>query len=94
MGGAQETDPLHSSRRRALAACLVVALLLLAAPLVSADESGRAVSADLLQKAWTEGTVRVIVELGAVGAQPEGHLLSPAGVAPTPRPAWTTRSSR
>ena len=30
---------------------------------------------DLLQKAWDKGTVRVIVELGNVGAVPEGRLL-------------------
>ena len=35
---------------------------------------------DLLQKAWDKGNVRVIVELGGVGAVPEGQLLSQAAV--------------
>ena len=37
--------------------------------------------ADLLQKAWNEGTVRVIVELGGVNADPRVRLLSQAAVA-------------
>ena len=81
VGDAQGVDPPHASSGRALAACLVFALALCAPSLVSADESGPAVPAELLQKAWNQGTVRVIVELGGVGALPEGELLSQASVA-------------
>lgn len=75
-----QTDPSRGTRARALASCLVAALVLLAGSLASADESGRAVRADLLQKAWDKGTIRVIVELGNAGAIPEGRLLSRAAV--------------
>jgi len=68
--------------RAAVASCLAVtALVLLITSGAPAQESHRPVPADLLQKAWSQGTVRVIVELGNVGAVPEGTLPGPAAVA-------------
>jgi subtilisin len=60
----------------------LVGLLLLLAPGSpgAAQESGRTVPSDLLRKAWDEGKVRVIVEVGGAGAVPEGQLLSHAAV--------------
>ena len=64
-----------------LFACLVGLLLLLVPGSPgAAQESGRTVPPDLLRKAWDEGKVRVIVEVGGAGAVPEGQLLSHAAV--------------
>jgi subtilisin family serine protease len=70
----------HALGLGSLVVSFAVALYLAAAPPALAQESGRAVPADLLQKAWNQGKVRVIVELGGVGALPEGQLLSHAAV--------------
>ena len=79
--GSRATGPSRGTRLRAISSCFAIALALLVVSGAVAEESGRAVRAELLQKAWTRGKVRVIVELGQVGAVPEGRLLSHAAVA-------------
>ncbi len=73
--------PQRILRTTAVAAGLVISLFLVAASIGTAEEARRAVPDELVQKAWNQGTVRVIVELGGVGAVPEGHLASAAAVA-------------
>jgi hypothetical protein len=71
----------QAARARAHAWCLVVGVVLLVTSPLLADEQHRPVSAGLLQKAWAGRPVRVIVELGGVGALPEGQLRSRDAVA-------------
>ena len=77
-----------SGRGRSARWTLVVALHFLAAavgllpsPAVAQTRTSRPVPPELLQKAWDEGPVRVVVELGGGRAEPEHHLAGPRAVA-------------
>ncbi len=72
--------PAVPSRACVLAACLAAAWLLVAAGPAGAAPAAATVSPELFQKAWSRGTVRVIVELGGAGARPEGSLPDRAAV--------------
>ncbi len=60
---------------------LVAAFGLLPAPALSQTRVSHPVPSELLQKAWVEGSVQVIVELGGARVEPEHRLTSPSAIA-------------